>query len=44
MRGMKRTAADAASRFKAQQEAGAADGDDTAHGVNGINGEKRNGV
>ncbi len=30
MRGMKRTAADAAARFKAQQEANGAD--DTAHG------------
>jgi len=50
MRGMKRTAADAAARFKAQQEANGAD--DTAHGIMDsststtpmTNGATRNGV
>jgi hypothetical protein len=50
MRGMKRTAADAAARFKAQQEANGAD--DTAHGIMDsststtpmTNGASRNGV
>ena len=42
MRGMKRLASDAASRFKQQQEAG---GDDTAHGAPGVRGAvTRNGV
>lgn len=39
MRGMKRLASDAATRFKQQQQAG---GDDTAHGVQGA--VTRNGV
>lgn len=44
MRGMKRTAADAASRFKQQQDADT-NGDDTAHGTPAIsNGVTRNGV
>ena len=42
MRGMKRLASDAASRFKQQQEAG---GDDTAHGTPRVHGAvTRNGV
>ena len=41
MRGMKRLASDAASRFKQQQEAA----DDTAHGSPGVRGAvTRNGV
>ena len=42
MRGMKRLASDAASRFKQQQQAG---GDDTAHGTPRVHGAvTRNGV
>ena len=42
MRGMKRLATDAASRFKQQQEG---NGDDTAHGTPGVRGAvTRNGV
>lgn len=43
MRGMKRLASDAAARFKQQQTANGQGPDDTAHGVNPVNGNAATG-